>query len=493
MTITELKNKIVKKLSEYTIDDYIFDANLKHLKSSLKDVFEDDSDDGIESYLKNRYPETYKNGLKFFRKDEIQELQNKQDSLKKELESKSSSLTKNLEQLTISEESLTQLYTKETDVKKQISENQNELDTIRTLLGKAHYDDRNEKLLVQIKNDELFLKSLPDTLVIEKNKLNQLNEDIKSLKIEVNELNSKINLIINEQENLLLPNSLSNKPDESHYEAEKESLIFLFILLLKKSIVEEEVIEVVDLNEGGNHYSYGRNVKETKTGEWQISYFYEFRDVDEYSKMIMPYFKRIPIEKKDWKKFLYDLINKPVPDFNGTVLKKLNRNWSLLENKISVVGDSTLSSIMALRNALRNNQFISRNDNTYLLYISGGISAKIVFRNIGECVSKLTIDNPSFYWLAKKSDSKIVNLDLYHISSYADSSIQIQLPYGFYILTKEIIIELTFVSTPILMDNNSVSAILNDNSSILKTIAEALVIAQKEQEEQDYWDDFYDD
>lgn len=198
---------------------------------------------------------------------------------------------------------------------------------------------------------------------------------------------------------------------------------------------------------------------------------------------------------KNWKNILSQTLSNPIP--------KLLRNYIKLENNIVFKGYSNhlskypylectpndISTLLAIKIGSITNHFIRSENNEITFGLSGGLSATVSFRKKGKIISEF--QNKEFEIFVHRFEVDLDSINhhtLYYQRGYVNSEISLIAPKGYYILTKEFVIEIVLNPAPILCFNNAIKS-LDDVSSVTKIEDEEIAAQeQKEQEEQEEQD-----
>lgn len=479
MTLTELKNKVIDRLKEMTIDDYYFDPNLTYVKSKFKKEFGGVSDEKIKEYLISRFPETYPDGIKFSRKAEVDSILSKIDVLKTELNTLTLHFREKQKLKSETETAIENYKIQEQTLASECVEIRNEIAQLKPLEGKELYDSQIQKLTITLNEKETISKSIPQQIKTSNDLRNSISLELPDLEKQFIDLNAQIESLQEACNKITLPNGIDTNQIESFYQEETESLNLLFKILLQSTCHIEEL------------YSEDEHNYDELTGEKRIHYISKISSLREYCEFMEQFFYEEFILPENWNEILSSLLGGQIPSFKGNMLIKANSEGKNIILEESYPANISLATLLSLKMALVRNQSIIGEDNHILLYLSGGISASIDFTTAGKIARKINGVKPQFYWIIDSSRDGIGYETLFHQSGLGSSEIQIQLPEGFYIVYHNYIITIRFEATPILIDSNHLSTMIPNNAPVLKIMAATIQqrIEDEEEERQRLMDD----
>lgn len=144
-----------------------------------------------------------------------------------------------------------------------------------------------------------------------------------------------------------------------------------------------------------------------------------------------------------------------------------------------------LSFILAIRQALRYGLAQHHGTGTRYLAIGGGILAKFTFRQRSQTLIPgewWAMMNPEYQAHQPFENSE----DIYTQLGYASSSVTVSMPYGFIIIEEDVVIEITFSASPVLLATPSLAAGPHISSRAKLDDEEE---ERLRQEEEDFWYD----
>jgi hypothetical protein len=479
MTLTELKNKVIDGLKEMTIDDYYFDPNLTYVKSKFKKEFGGDSDEKIKEYLISRFPETYPKGIMFTRKAEVDNIINKIAILRADLETLTLQFQEKQKLKSETEIVIENFKIQEQTLTSECVQIRSEIAQLKPLEGKEPYDSQILKLTNTLNEKEIVSNNIPHQLNTSIASLNSILLELPDLEKQIIDLNAQIESQQEACNKITLPNGIEPSQIESFYQEETESLEILFKILLQSYLNVDELYERIDY-------------KTKKTGEKII---YSVRKIDEkkeYCEFMVQFFYEEFLLPENWNQILSGLLEGPIPKFKGSIYIKANYDGKNLVTEETYPANLTRATLLSLKMALTRNQSIIGEDNHVLMYLSGGISASIVFSTAGKLVRKINEAKPQFYWIIDSSKNGIGYETLFHQSGIASSEIQIQLPEGFYVVYDNYIITIRFEATPILSDFSNLNMAVPNNAPFVAIATANLIERIEEEERQKLMDDDYD-
>lgn len=494
MTLTDIKNKITGQLNKLTIDDFYSDPNVSFAKETFTKLTNQKSDEEIEKYLTDKFPDTTVEAKRFVLEQTIAELNNQITTVQSVIKNFQADIEKLDKQTADKKEEQDDIPKQESQSKTELKEIETEIQQIKPLANKAPY-------IKQMKDLEKFKEK--------KNKeIETYPAALNKLKIEISELHTKINgikdsVLKNENEIKTIQTTIRktqkeleqlSEKENNHYKNEYLSLEFLFKTLLKKSIRKREVIEHrktgKKLTNTYNYQSYVETVAE-KTGE--VTLDIHNCEFVEYSKFILAFTTNKNVIPSGWRKVLYQILSTPLPNITGTISNITYNKHFYFNSENLKLTNKDISSLLATKIAVRTNYSVRTADNKIILGLSGGLSATITFREKGELIAKFQKQQFEIYSNCFLSQ-RFVDHTLYHQTGYANSTISIETPGAFYILTDKFVIEIDFNAAPILFDNNSIIKFAPNISGKAKHEDEiAEQEAEEERRRQQDDDDYYDD
>ncbi|GEM_PF-4581298 len=467
MNLIELKEKISAHLATLTIDDFYLDSSLATTKALFQDLTGCGDDREIEKYLINEIPNTdfeaYVNSIResiALQQPALAAANQQLAKTKAQLES----LDKKMAEILVKQKAIPE---KQKEIEGAILQIGTEIKQIRPLANNAIYAQR----ITELEKEKAKYQQQLDTLPGESS---ELSEEITSLKIQKKSLQNQVgedqvqvNVLSNdlfEKENLLKD---AETKKTNHFKKQADALNFLLGLLLGMKA------------KNSNYAGYDKNQP------------LERLDKNEATCLITSALANNTVCPQNWRKLLQDIFSQPIPEFSGSLTTPdYERETYLVREKLPV-SDVDLGAILALTIAIESGQSLQLQINLIGLALPGGLLAKIVFRNKTASLTKF--QKAEFELFAKgykgyhdrsgmKEFWRNKSETLYHQSGYADSELEITIPYGYYILASEYIIEITFEAAPMLLGAASLARFTPNIAGAAKK--------QKDKEDDDaYWDD----
>jgi hypothetical protein len=484
MTLTELKNKVIAKLKELTIDDYYFDPNLTYIKSKFKKEFGGDSDEKIKEYLISRFPETFENGIEIIRKEELNDLRGKMEQFDLNSQNLKDKIASNRKKREQQESRENELILEDEGLKADCEKFNKEIDVLIKLEGDSKYDIQIKELKGAINEKKTRIEQLPQLILDNKLLLETLDNELLSLEKQLLEVNLEKETVQKTYDKILFPFGKPGILSNKHYKDEEEAIDILCRLLLRGKIGFDERKKIIF----GKYGQLSKNVLffNDITHEREV---YN-KSAQEYSNYIKRFYKVETILPDEWNSLLINILESPIPPFEGLLYFNLNGNRGRTYREGIINGryyasPLLLSCLLSLRIGLYKNLFIQSQDNTILLYLSGGVSASITFSPVSRLVQMERKDAPNFYLIVENTENGVGYLDLFHQDGIADSEIQIPISEGFYIVYKDYVIIIRFESTPILIESNTLGTMIPNNGPLVKKWAEEAEQKRKEEEEEE--------
>lgn len=419
MNLSEIKEELVEKLKDTT--------EIEILAGKLEKVFipwflekTNSSDKSIEECLEELRRITATNLTKFLTSSEIGESLNKYAEAQKHL----SDLNEKLALLSKVQKLIQWKYFRDYRTLEWINEN-NELKHYLSEL-KENFRDKLSKVFDSQSIDNFCsnkksviaheIKSLENSNLVEKNKIQDSFKEIRDKNEEI------ICLTNNENALRFVYRALINKKMKDN-NVEIQSIRFYLI----------------------NHF---------EESEFYLSHF------------LKPEQKILP---KYWRKHLNKTLSEKIPNFSGHI------NFNRFEKVVSKLSSVDYSYLLALKSALNYQIEIITDDNEIFLALSGGMMAKICFKEKSSFVETFQQKETEIYY-QKNDNSNYKNLYSY---------VSIEYPNKWFLLTKEFVTEISFESAPILFGNASIAEVATAKQIEEEEEEERARLAQEADEEEE--------
>lgn len=436
MKFKEIKESVIRQMSELTIDDFSVNPNVLNIKEFI-------GESNFQNFIKDNFISTIFEYHENLLNSELRTIEIESESILEEIKSLEKN-KKNLEDKLdkeLDEEKI--LKTKEKSVKTEIDAIRKDLASIKKanltyLLGEKQneVEEKESKLSAQI---------------------SQISDEIQKRKQNINSFTEEKNNII------LLINRCSQKSEEISLSAlDKKNE--LNSLKAKKQIFDEEFADMKFLSEIILRKKIGFKRKlMTSYNEYDNELVFSDLNLEEFCALVFPFLQQKEFIPKNWREELFTTLSQPLPNFSGfrkvQIFTKSDRNnsWPFLSIPPIVrqelsLNNTDYATCLALKTALQANDSIETNDNKIILGLSGGLLASISFKEKTKEISNFQQNTIEFYTDCYFPDS-FKNENSYTNSSIY-SGISIQIPRGYYILNEKYIIQILFSTTPILFNNN---------------------------------------
>lgn len=470
MNLTDIKNIIIEQLSNLTIDDYYADPNISYLvKKTFAEVTKLNSPEEIENYLTQKFSEVTIEAKCFNLKKSINDLNDQISNIQESSNNDQGKIDMLIMQIAEEEEK------KQTTIPNQLSlannhlkEIQMEIQLLEPLASKFPYlshlkdlEEREKKINVEIKNYLIQIDKSKKEIDGLQSEINKIRESIVNYEVEIDTFNTTI---------LKTQKELDKINENRYYENEYLSLEFLFKILLKTSINKNRIFEKQKTGKIITDRYSNKEIEETisvATGE--ISLNKMSISNDDYSKFILS--SSLVINKNiipnEWRKILYETFTKPLPNFSGTIGNLVYKNEVFFTSQSLELTSEDISTILAIKIAVKTNEIVTTIDNKIILGLSGGLAATIIFREKGDVITRFQKQEFEIYSNCFKSDRFKQNT-LYYQNGYADSRVCLQTPGAFYLLANKYVIEIYLDPAPILFDSNNIVKFSPNISGIAK-------------------------
>lgn len=442
MNLIELKEKIAAHLATLTIDDYYLDPSLASTKALFEELTGCSNDEEIQEYLINEIPNTdYDAYVKSIRESIAS--QHSALAAANQQMAKTKAQKENLDkQIAEIQQKQKAIPEKQKEIQVSIAQIDTEANQIKPLTSNTIYAKRINELEKERANLEKQIIALPFEAA-------KLNEEIASLRTkkkaaqnQVNEEQVRVNQLNNDvlgKETLLKD---AEKKRTTYFEDQANALNFLLGLLL------------------------GMKAKNSNYGGYNKNEPLERIDKDKRRILIITALGNNMVFPQDWRVALNDIFSQPIPEFSGSLAKpEYERETYLVREKLQI-SDTDLGAILSLRIAIENGYSLQLQSNQIALALPGGLLAKIIFRNKPASLSKFQKSEVELFakgyeghsdrtgqWVIWRNKSE----NLFHQTGYANSQLEITIPYGYYVLTEAFVIDITFEAAPMLLGAEAVA------------------------------------
>lgn len=485
MTLTAIKIKIKIQLSKLTIDDFYADPGLGIIKELFARLTGQKTNERIEKYLTHKYYDTL-NGSKIATLEQrVSDLNHQISTLQSQIQSfgvDSDNLNREAIEL---ERIKAEISSNTVEFIATIKEIDVEIQLLNQIPNKSHYLGRIEELkktkqnkINKLENFPILLEKINSELALIKEKRKIIQDRITSNENEIKRIETKINQLEQEIAN-------SRKQEITFHKNEFSSLNFLFTILLKKAIRKE--LEFITGDNGhdlklqpGSEENHGKD-EALYIEDCGFKSFYEF---------VTKYINAANTIPGNWRKLLFQTLSTALPNLSGTITQQSEDEEFSFRRDSQPLTNSDISSLLAIKSSLRKNHSLKTADQRITLGLSGGVSATLTFRNKGEIIGKF--QKQQFEIFAKcMFAERFVNQTLYHQQGHTSSSISIETPGAYYMLTSHYVIEIEFNPAPVLFDNSNVIKYAPNISVIAQRDAEMAGLAAEEKSSHRDDDEYY--
>ena len=428
MKFKEIKESVIRQMSELTIDDFSVNPNILDIKELI-------GESDFQNYIKDNYINT------IFKYHE--------DLLNRELKTIESESERILKEIELHEK-------KKKNIKEKLDKELDEEKTLKTKEKNIKTEiDALRKDLVSIKNANLiYLLGEKQTEVEEKEsklsaQLSQISDEIQKRIQHINSFTEEKNNII-----LLIENCIQKSKELSLSALDKKNEIST--LKVKEQLFDEEFANMKFLSE--------IILRKKITLDFNKELTFSELNLEEFCALAFPYLQQKEfIRKKNWREELFTTLSQPLPNFSGFrkiqifIEDKYEKRWPFLTippivRQNLTFNETDYATCLALKTAIQSNVSVETSDNKIILGLSGGLVATISFRDKTNEIYKFQQSSIEFF-IDSPFNKSYNSVNSYPYSSIY-SGISIQIPRGYYILTEKHIIQISFSTTPILFNNN---------------------------------------
>ncbi len=436
MKFKEIKESVIRQMSELTIDDFSVNPNVLNIKEFI-------GESDFQNFIKDNYISTIFKYHENLLNNELRIIEDESENILAEInlhEKNKKNIEDKLDKELDEEKSLN---SKEKSVKTEIDAIRKDLVSIKKanltyLLGEKQneVEEKESKLSAQI-------RQISDETQKRKQLIKSFTEEKNNIILLINKCKQKseeLSLSVLDKKNEI--NSLKAK--EQLFDEEFENMKFLSEIILRKKIT---------LERKSNNYYYDFD-KELKFSELNM---------EEFSELAIPYLQQNEFIPKNWREVLFTTLSQRLPNFSGfrkvqiLINSGRNNSWPFLSIPPIVrqelsLNNTDYATCLALKTALGSNDCIETSNNKIILGLSGGLLSTISFKEKTKEISNFQQNTIEFYTDcyfpgSYKNENSYTNSSIY-------SGISIQIPRGYYILNEKYIIQISFSTTPILFNNN---------------------------------------
>jgi hypothetical protein len=453
MKLNEIRVDILNIFSNLTIDD-LYSNSIENLVAiKIKQLTNLSTKEEIQKFLEKKFPETTPEMVTFNLNSKIQSSEEKINLFVSEIKSKNNLILKYDEEIIKKNNLINEKTKQQSSIILEIKEIEKEVKFISPLAEKAPYANQ----LKQLEKDKVLKIDKVKSLIAD---ILNINKEVEAIKEKV--LNEKLSIEKFENDILLLNKSVfkaneklkeENTIKKQYYKDEYDSLEFLFKLFLQEQIsTKEESILQPTGEKIYQNYSYVDEKKWVKTGKLELSYsslrdgYFRFiTNLVKQNKNVLP---------EKWRGILLKNLSAAIPKLSGEIIKTNNFGESCYKRKETPLDYVDISTLFALKIALQHNYSITTDDNEIVLGLSGGVLAKIFFKEKGKLISKFQQKDFEIFANCLHVERYKFHT-LYHQTGYADSEIKIKTPGSFTFLIENFVVDIVFEPAPILLDNSN--------------------------------------
>ncbi len=464
MTLTNIQESIIEVLKSRTMDDFYAECDLGFTKEAFLKLTNLRNESQIEQYLDGRFPETVVE--KF-----LLELRKEIDGIELKVAEIPALLENTLTEIQSAEAEIAKINQAAQDIPNQIRTTESEIEEIAKeitvmspLAAKAPYNKQIDGLKFKLKTKEAHLKSFPDLKKELASKYEKLKDKSNRLKQVENQHRNELANLNSELEKKRGERNLDGTGNGAIFVKEFAALEFLFLILLKKKVAKEEIMRTT-----GDHreeHVNGRwiNVPVTvPTGDYQL--VKSDATLVDVAKCVIQYIGTSSLQPKNWRKIVDALFSSQLPKFAGTIWHDQVYEKHFLKRLSLELSVADVSTMLALKAAIRTSPAILTEDRGIVMGLSGGLFASLIFREKGTLIAKFQEKPLEIFVNQLKSKDRLLTETLYHQAGYAKGVINIEIPAGYYILSSDYVIEIHFNASAILLNQNHMAAFGHDISS----------------------------
>ena len=453
MKLHEIREEILNIFSNLTLDDLYSNSIENLVANRFTELTNLSTKEEIQKFLIEKFPETTPEMVAYTLNSTIKSLEEKINLFVDEINLKNNLILKYEDEIIKKKKLIDENIQQQKIISKELKDIEIEIKLIFPLAEKTPYAGQFKQLEKEKAYQTEKVKSLVSDVLNKNKETEMVHEKIKKEKSAIEEFEKDI---------LLLNKSVFKKKEQLNdektlkkqfYIDEYDALAFLFKIFLNKNIStnEESVLQLTGKTIYEN-YSYVDEKKWVKTGKLELTYsglgnnYFNF-----ISKLIGHKNNVIPSK---WRSILLKNLSKAIPKLSGEIIKTDNYSHACYVRKETAIDHLDMAVLLALKIALQHNYSIKTDKNEIVLGLSGGILAKISFKEKGKLISKF--QQKEFEIFANCLHTERIKLHtLYYQIGYADSEIKIKTPGSYTFLVEKFVIDVEFESAPILFDNSN--------------------------------------
>ena len=453
MKLHEIREEILNIFSNLTLDDLYSNSIENLVANRFTELTNLSTKEEIQKFLIEKFPETTPEMVAYTLNSTIKSLEEKINLFVDEINLKNNLILKYEDEIIKKKKLIDENIQQQKIISKELKDIEIEIKLIFPLAEKTPYAGQLKQLEKEKAYQTEKVKSLVSDVLNKNKETEMVHEKIKKEKSAIEEFEKDI---------LLLNKSVFKKKEQLNdektlkkqfYIDEYDALAFLFKIFLNKNIStnEESVLQLTGKTIYEN-YSYVDEKKWVKTGKLELTYsglgnnYFNF-----ISKLIGHKNNVIPSK---WRSILLKNLSKAIPKLSGEIIKTDNYSHACYVRKETAIDHLDMAVLLALKIALQHNYSIKTDKNEIVLGLSGGILAKISFKEKGKLISKF--QQKEFEIFANCLHTERIKLHtLYYQIGYADSEIKIKTPGSYTFLVEKFVIDVEFESAPILFDNSN--------------------------------------
>lgn len=454
MKLNKIREDILDVFSNLTHDD-LYSSSIENLVGNrFTQLTNLSTKEEILNFLIDKFPETTSEMVFYTLNENLKATEEKCNLLVAEVKVKKDLILKNKEEIIKKNNLVTENIQQQNSIHKEIKDIDNEISLIFPLAEKMPYAMQ----LKQLNADKGFKTEKGNTLM---SNILTINKEIEALDEKIN--SEKISFENHENDVLELNNSIVaiNKQlneektlKKQFYKDEYDSLEFLFKLFLNKKIStnEESVFQPTGKTIYEN-YSYVEEKKWVKTGKLELNYSGFGNHYFNFVSNLIKHKNNVIPDK--WRSILLKNLSKAIPKLSGEIVRTESFSEACYVRKEIAIDHIDIAVLLALKIALQHNYSIKTDKNEIVLALSGGVLAKISFKEKGKLIHNFQLNDFEIFANCLHTKKQVLQT-LYYQSDYADSEIKIKTPGSFTFLIENFVVDILFEPAPILFENSNI-------------------------------------
>lgn len=207
----------------------------------------------------------------------------------------------------------------------------------------------------------------------------------------------------------------------------------------------------------------------TPTGKYSIEHRAYDYTREELKKFVFSQFIPVNIISENWQQTLIEVLSRQYSSFSGIyyvgiAYENYNDDYQFRKHHGQLSQDD-LMSLFSTKLAIQKNEHFISSKNEIIIGVSGGIAMKIQIRER----SKIHLENQSDtfkVYHVSSYDDRFEKFTILYQEGYTKSEIKILFSRGFYFVTPDLIVEINYFPSAVLIDSTQLFKAIEDHPSL---------------------------